>query len=185
MTLLYSKKLSGFPKKKSYKDYKKSFYVDPYKIEFTTNKVKLEKITNSQKESRRIINYVSLAEKGRVPTNVSYYNPRVLLVGDKFYIVVGVSDKDYLKNKEIIELDKDKTLGIDININSIVTSDNTKRERITTKEKYHKIEKRFKKAQEKLSHKYQILTEEKRKRHNCVYHRINQYDELQHDPNRI
>ena len=159
----YFKKLSSFPKKKSYKDYKKSFYVDPYKIEFTTNKVKLEKITNSQKESRRTINYVSLAEKGRVPTNVSYYNPRVLLVGDKFYIVVGVSDKDYLKNKEIIELDKDKTLGIDININSIVTSDNTKRERITTKEKYHKIEKRFKKAQEKLSHKYQILTEEKRK----------------------
>lgn len=157
------KKISEYPNKKSFKDYKKSFYVDPYKIEFTDKKVKLEKISNSQKESRRIINYISLAERERIPTNTKYYNPRVVLIGDKFYIVVSVSDEDYLGNKNKKELDSEKIVGIDININSVVTSDNTKIERVTTKDKYHKIEKRFKKEQEKLSHKYEILKKEKRK----------------------
>ncbi len=161
--LRYFKKISKYPNKKSFKDYKKSFYVDPYKIEFTDKKVKLEKISNSQKKSRRIINYISLAERERIPTNTKYYNPRVELIGDKFYIVVSVSDEDYLGNKKKKELDSEKIFGIDININSIVTSDNTKIERVTTKDKYHKIEKRFKKEQEKLSHKYEILKKEKRK----------------------
>ena len=39
----YFKKISKYPKRKTYKDIHKSFYVDPYKIKFTENKVKLEK----------------------------------------------------------------------------------------------------------------------------------------------
>jgi hypothetical protein len=45
----YFKKLSKYPVKKKYSDRHKSFYVDPYKIAITVNKVRLEKIANNQK----------------------------------------------------------------------------------------------------------------------------------------
>ena len=87
----YFKKLGSYPVRKSYKDKKKSFYMDPFKIEFTDRKVKLEKITNNQKANRQVLNYICLAEKNRIPQNVSYYNPRVSYDGEYFYITVGVS----------------------------------------------------------------------------------------------
>lgn len=151
----FLKNVSSYPVRKTYKSYKKSFYVDPYKVLFTDKKVRLEKISNNQKKNRLVLNYISLAEKGRIPTNTKYYNPRVLLVGDRFYIVVGV-DKEASPNKK--ERTKD-TLGIDINVNSIYTSDNTEYVRITNTIKYKKTEKKLKKIQRRLSHKKLLLEE--------------------------
>ena len=74
----FFKKESKYPNRKTYKDNHKSFYVDPYKIRFSDSKVKLEKIANNQKENRTVLNYVSLAEKKRIPTNAKYYNPRIV-----------------------------------------------------------------------------------------------------------
>ena len=150
----FFKKLSKYPVKKSYQSYNKSYYVDPYKIEFSDKKVKLEKIANNQKENRRILNLISLAEKNRIPTNATYYNPRVVLEGDKFYIVVSVDDEYAPKKKK--ELNKDKTIGIDVNIKSIVTSDNTVYETVTKKEDYKKAKKQFKKTQRIMSKRYII-----------------------------
>ena len=108
----FFKKESKYPNRKTYKDNHKSFYVDPYKIKFSDSKVKLEKIANNQKENRTVLNYVSLAERKRIPTNVKYYNPRVVYDGYRFYIVVSVEDKlaPIKKNKEL----QDKTIGIDL-----------------------------------------------------------------------
>ncbi|MGM9971797.1 MAG: RNA-guided endonuclease InsQ/TnpB family protein [Anaeroplasmataceae bacterium] len=150
----YFKKLSGYPVKKEYQAYKKSFYVDPYKIEFTDRKVKLEKIANNQKENRRVLNLISLAEKNRIPTNATYYNPRVVLEGDKFYIVVSVDDEFAPKKKK--EINKDKTIGIDVNIKSIVTSDNIVYETVTKTKNYKKANKQFKRAQRKMSKRYEL-----------------------------
>ena len=150
----FFKKLSKYPVKKSYQSYKKSYYADPYKIEFSDKKVKLEKIANNQKENRRILNLISLAEKNRIPTNATYYNPRVVLEGDKFYIVVSVDDEYAPKKKK--ELNKDKTIGIDVNIKSIVTSDNAVYETVTKKENYKKARKQFKRTQRIMSKRYII-----------------------------
>ena len=150
----FFKKLSKYPVKKSYLSYKKSYYADPYKIEFSDKKVKLEKIANNQKENRRILNLISLAEKNRIPTDATYYNPRVVLEGDKFYIVVSVDDEYAPKKKK--ELNKDKTIGIDVNIKSIVTSDNTVYETVTKKENYKKAKKQFKRTQRIMSKRYKI-----------------------------
>ena len=150
----FFKKLSKYPVKKSYQSYKKSYYADPYKIEFSDKKVKLEKIANNQKENRRVLNLISLAEKNRIPTNATYYNPRVVLEGDKFYIVVSVDDEYAPKKKK--ELNKDKTIGIDVNIKSIVTSDNTVYETVTKKENYKKARKQFKRNQRIMSKRYII-----------------------------
>ena len=156
----FFKKISKYPVKKSYQSYKKSYYVDPYKIKFSDKKVKLEKIANNQKENRQIINLISLAEKNRIPTNVAYYNPRVILEGNKFYIVVSVDSKNAPKKK--IELNKYKTIGIDVNIKSIVTSDNVLYETITKKENYKNAKKKYKRTQRIMSRRY-ILSKKSNK----------------------
>ena len=150
----FFKNISKYPVKKSYQSYKKSYYVDPYKIEFSDKKVKLEKIANNQKENRRILNLISLAEKNRIPTNAIYYNPRVVLEGNKFYIVVSVNDEYAPKKKK--ELNKDKTIGIDVNIKSIVTSDNIVYDTITNKENYKKAKKKYIRTQRIMSKRYII-----------------------------
>ena len=147
----FFKKLSKYPVEKKYQSYRKSFYVDPYKIQFTDRKVKLEKIANNQKENRRVINYVSLAERDRIPLNCKYYNPRIILDGDKFFVVVSVDDEYAPKKKK--DVNKDKTIGIDVNISSIVTSDNVVYESATKLENYIKAKKRYKRFQRKLSKK--------------------------------
>ena len=148
----YFKKLGKYPVKKSYKDRKKSFYVDPFKIDISSNKVKLEKLTNSFKSNRQILNWVKLAEVDRIPTNVSYYNPRVSYDGTNFYLTVAVKDEFAPKKKrnELIN----KTIGIDLNISEIVTSEDIRYKQVIKTHKYKKINRRKKRLQRALSRKY-------------------------------
>ena len=148
----YFKKLGQYPVRKSYKDKKKSFYVDPFKIEFTDRKVKLEKITNNQKANRQVLNYVNLAEKGRIPTNVTYYNPRVSYDGECFYITVGVSDEHAPKKKR--KESDGRVIGIDLNNAEIVTSENIIYKQATKTKTYKKIKSRKRRLQRSLSRKY-------------------------------
>lgn len=163
----FFKKQSKYPKRKTYKDIHKSFYVDPYKISFTDNKVKLEKITNNQKQNRQVLNYINLAEKKRIPLNIKYYNPRVVYDGNRLYIVVAVDDinRPVMKNKETNELATKETnsIGIDLNINSIVTSVNKRYETVNKELRVKRLNKRLKRTQRKLSKKYLIKEEQKRK----------------------
>ena len=148
----YFKKLGKYPNKKSYKDIKKSFYVDPYKIAFTSNKVKLEKIANNQKSNRQVLNWVNLAERDRIPTNVKYYNPRVTYDGTHFYLTVGVDDEFAPKKKR--EKTDDRVIGIDLNNAEIVTSENIRYKQATKTKTYKKIKNRRKRLQRALSRKY-------------------------------
>ena len=161
----FFKKESKYPNRKTYKDKHKSFYVDPYKIKFTDNKVKLEKIANNQKENRTVLNYVSLAEKKRIPTNVKYYNPRVVYDGYRFYIVVSVDDSHapIKKNKELL----DKTIGIDLNISSIVTSENKVYVSINKENKVKKATRRMERLHRQVSRKYEVAKKEKIKLKEC------------------
>ena len=147
----YFKKLSKYPVKKKYNNYKKSFYVDPYKIDFSDKKVRLEKIANNQKQNRQVLNWVNLAEKDRIPTNISYYNPRLLLEGNRFYIVVSVDDIHSPKKKIT---PTDNVIGIDVNNKSVVTSDNDVYKSVTSNKKYMKALKTEKRLQKKLARKY-------------------------------
>ena len=148
----FFKKESKFPNRKSYKDKTKSFYVDPYKIEFTDKKVKLEKIANNQKSNRQVLNYISLAEKNRIPLDVKYYNPRVVFDGDRFYIVVAVDD-EYAPKKKIKEK-VDEVIGIDLNISTIVLSNNKKYKSINKERKTKKATRKLKLLQRKASRRY-------------------------------
>ena len=159
----YFKKLGKYPNKKSYKDIKKSFYVDPYKIAFTSNKVKLEKIANNQKSNRQVLNWISLAERDRIPTNVKYYNPRVTYDGTHFYLTVGVDDEFAPKKKR--EKTDDRVIGIDLNNAEIVTSENVRYKQATKTKTYKKIKNRRKRLQRALSRKYITCNPENKKRY--------------------
>ena len=148
----FFKKESKFPNRKSYKDKTKSFYVDPYKIEFTDKKVKLEKIANNQKSNRQVLNYISLAEKKRIPLDAKYYNPRVVFDGDRFYIVVAVDD-EYAPKKKIKEK-VDEVIGIDLNISTIVLSNNKKYKSINKERKIKKATRKLKLLQRKATRRY-------------------------------
>ena len=148
----FFKKESKFPNRKSYKDKTKSFYVDPYKIEFTDKKVKLEKIANNQKSNRQVLNYISLAEKKRIPLDAKYYNPRVVFDGDRFYIVVAVDD-EYAPKKKIKEK-VDEVIGIDLNISTIVLSNNKKYKSINKENRIKKVTRKLKLLQRKSSRRY-------------------------------
>ena len=150
----YFKKLSKYPNKKRYNDCKKSFYVDPYKIDFTNNKVKLEKIANNYKSNRQVLNWIKLAEKDRIPLNVKYYNPRISYDGFHFYLTVSVDDVNAPK-KKIKEKDN-RVLGIDLNNKEIVTSENKRYVQATKTKAYKKIKRRKKRLQRALSRKYII-----------------------------
>jgi putative transposase len=148
----YFKKFGKYPNRKSYKDKTKSFYVDPFKIGFTDKKVRLEKIANNQKANRGVLNWVSLAERGRIPTNISYYNPRVSYDGEYFYLTVGVAD-EYAPKKKRAESD-DKVIGIDLNNAEIVTSENIRYKQATKTKEYKRLNNRKKRLQRALSRKY-------------------------------
>ena len=159
----YFKKLGKHPVRKSYKDRKKSFYVDPFKIDFTSNKVRLEKIANNQKSNRQVLNWVKLAELNRIPLGVSYYNPRVSYDGENFFITVGVID-DKAPKKDIKPSD-DRTIGIDLNNASIVTSESKVYKQATKTKSYRKIKNRKKRLQRALSRKYLKCTSNNSKKY--------------------
>lgn len=161
----FFKKLGKYPNKKQYKDSVKGFYVDPYKIKFTDRKVKLEKICNSMKSNRQVLNYISLAERDRIPTSIPYYNPRIKLEHDRFYICVSVDD-EYAPNKKKLKL-KDTVIGVDVNLKSIVTSDSSFYKTINTESKIKKYEKKLKREQRAASRKYEKAKLETRKLSTC------------------
>ena len=75
------KKKVGFPKYKSRKKNKPSFYQDVFKIKFESNRVKLEGLAGSTRKNRCKLNYIKLAEKDRIPTNTKIANPRITFDG--------------------------------------------------------------------------------------------------------
>ena len=111
------------------------------------------------------MNYISLAERSRIPTNVKYYNPRVVYDGYRFYIVVSVDDEyaPVTKTKELTN----KTVGIDLNISSIVTSENKAYVSINKEKKVRKATKALKRLQRKASRKYEVAKKEKKSLREC------------------
>jgi len=149
----FLKKNSKYPKKKKYSNYPKSMYVDPYKIRFTNNKVKLEKLVNTKKQNRQVLNWIKLSEKDRIPLNCKYYNPRVSFDGENFWLTVGVEDA-YRPKKKLNKVTND-TLGIDMNIKEIVTSNKIHYQNVNKDKKIKKEIKKLKRIQRSLSRKYE------------------------------
>ena len=149
---------SDFPKFKSKKKSKPSFYVLGDGIEFTDTHVKLMKLSNSMRKNRRKLNWVRLAEVGRVPTNCKYSNPRVTFDGINFWLSVSIEVEDST------ELPTNEGIGIDLGVKDLaICSDGNIYRNINKTKEVKRLEKKKKRLQRKLSKKYVANKYEKTK----------------------
>lgn len=149
---------SDFPKFKSKKKSKPSFYVHSGKIEFTDTHVKLMKLSDSTRKNRRRLNWVRLAEVGRVPTNCKYSNPRVTFDGINFWLSVAIEVEDST------EVPTNEGIGIDLGIKDLaICSDGVTYKNINKIREVKRLEKRKRRLQRKLSKKYVVNERKKTK----------------------
>lgn len=153
---MFFKGKTKYPRFKSRKRSKFSFYVDTSKIKFTDNSVKLEKLTDGKSSKEQRFNWIKLSEKNRIPygAGISYLNPRVSFDGVHWYISVSV---DVVSNNNPVEL-TDESLGIDVGVKNLAVFSNNMPpiKNINKTQRVKKLEKRLKRLQGKLSRKYDM-----------------------------
>ena len=144
----------SYPKLKSPENSLPSFYYEACTLEITKTHVKVENMTDSVRESRHGINWIRLCEKGRIPVNAKYYNPRFKYDGLDWYITVGVRVQPEMKKYY------NEGIGIDLGVNTLaVCSDGHIYKNINKTEKVKKIENKVKRLQVALENKKRINKE--------------------------
>ena len=83
-----------YPKFKSKKRSKPSFYQDNVAIRFTDTHVKVEGFPGSKRPNKQRLNWIKLCEKGRIPPNVKYLNPRFTFDGLHWYVSVSIETEN-------------------------------------------------------------------------------------------
>lgn len=146
----FFKGLCKYPKFKSKKHSTLSFYQDNIKIQFTDTHVKVEKFSMSKKQNKQKLNWIKLCEKGIIPINCKYTNPRFTYDGLYWYVSVGIEVDD----NTIIP--SNEGIGIDLGIKKLaVCSDENTYENINKTQKVKKLEKRKRRLQRSISRKYE------------------------------
>ena len=148
---------SKYPKFKSKKHSKQSFYQDNVKIQFTTTHVKIEGFATSRKKNKQKLNWIKLCEKGRIPTNCKYMNPRITYDGLHWFVSVSIETD---VNSDI---PTKEGIGIDLGLKylAICSNGNTYKNMNKTN-KVKKIEKRKRRLQRSISRKYNMNKEGER-----------------------
>ena len=147
----FFKGYSKFPQFKSKKHSIPSFYQDNIKIQFTETHVKVEGFATSKKKNKQKLNWIRLAEHGRIPTeNVKYMNPRIKYDGLNWYITVGIE----YENSTIFP--SNEGIGIDLGIKDLsICSDGSTYKNINKSQKVKQLEKRKRRLQRSISRKYE------------------------------
>lgn len=139
-----------YPRFKSKKHSVPKFYQDNLKIKFTDTHVKVEGFAISKKKNKLKLNWIRLAEHGRIPTDCKYYNPRIKYDGLNWWITVSVEyeDSDALPSND--------GMGIDLGIKDLaICSDGNTYKNINKSQKVKKLEKRKRRLQRAISRKYE------------------------------
>ena len=148
--LRFFKKQAKFPKFKSRKRSKPSFYQGCFKIKATDTHIKLEKISNSLRKNRQIANWIKLSEKNRIPLVNSYLNPRITFDGLHWYISVGVEHPD-----DTVPVPTGQGVGIDLGLKELaVCSDGHTYGNINRTDRVRKLEKQKRRQQRQIARKY-------------------------------
>jgi putative transposase len=147
----FFKGVAKHPKFKSRKHSAPKFYQDNIKIQFTDTHVKVERFSAGRKKNKQKLNWIRLAEHGRIPTDCKYYNPRIRFDGINWWITVGI------ECKENTSFPSNDGIGIDLGIKDLaVCSDIDKPYKNINKTKIvKKLEKRKRRLQRSISRKYE------------------------------
>ena len=147
----FFKGYSKFPRFKSKKHSVPKFYQDNVRIKFTDTHVKVEGFATSKKKNKQKLNWIKLAEYGRIPTNTKYMNPRIKYDGINWWITVSIEYEDSTS------LPFNDGIGIDLGIKDLaICSDIDKPyKNINKTQKVKKLEKRKRRLQRSISRKYE------------------------------
>ena len=142
---------SKHPKFKSKKRSKPSFYQDNVAIKFTDTHVKIEGFATSRKKNKQKLNWIKLCEKGRIPTNCKYMNPRFTYDGLHWWVSVSVEVDNNTNSPPISE-----GIGIDLGLKDFaICSDGNTYKNINKTNKVKKIETRKRRLQRSISRRYE------------------------------
>ena len=146
----FFKGYSKFPKFKSRKFSKPSFYQDNVKIKFTDTHVKVEGFATSKKKNKQKLNWIRLAEYDRIPTDGKYINPRIKYDGLNWWLTVGIEDENFNN------IPTNEGIGIDLGIKDLaICSDNNKYKNINKTKTVRKLEKQKRRLQRSISRSYE------------------------------
>ena len=146
----FFKGLSRFPKFKSRKKSTPSFYQDNVKIQFSETHVKVEGFATSKKKNKQNLNWIRLAEHGRIPTDCKYSNPRIKFDGLNWWITVGIEYPDSVVASE------NEGVGIDLGIKDLaICSDGNKYKNINKSNEVKKLEKKKRRLQRSITRSYE------------------------------
>lgn len=131
-----------YPRFKSRKHSKRSFYNDTEKLKVKPNKrVLIEKV-----------GWMETSEQ--IPVGVKYYNPRISFDGKYWYLSVGIEQA--FEKEELT----DEVVGIDLGITTLAVCSNGKKvENINKTKEVRKTEKRLRRLQRSVSRKYEMNRE--------------------------
>jgi len=156
--------MNGHPKFRSKKNGDFRFYQDNVKIQFTNTHVKLESIAGSKKKNRQRLNWIRLAEKGRIPVGMKYTQPRITFDGENWWLGIGFVVKYKLKPMRGLKFVRKQPkrpytegMGIDLGIKDLaIISDSTVVKNINKSHTIRKLKKKRRRLQRQVSRKYQI-----------------------------
>ena len=140
-----------YPKFKSKKHSTPSFYQDNIQIRFTDTHVKVEGFSMSKKKNKQKLNWIKLCERGRIPTDCKYMNPRFTYDELYWYVSVGIEVDDNTS------LPSNEGIGIDLGIKDLaICSDRNTYKNINKTKRVKKLEKRKRRLQRSISRRYEI-----------------------------
>ena len=129
-----------------------SFYQDTDKIKITATHVKLELIATSRRKNRQRLNWIRLAEIGRIPVGAKYAQPRITFDGRNWWLSVSIEFEEPTPAENYGEV-----IGIDFGIKNLATcSDGTIYQNINRTKKVRKLKKKQRKLQRSISRKYEM-----------------------------
>ncbi len=133
-----------------------NFYQDPCKIQITATQVKLESIATSKKRNKQKLNWIRLAEVGRIPVGVKYENPRITFDGLNWWLSVAVEFADPKPAENCGD-----SVGIDLGIKSLaVCSDGKFYPNINRTKTVRRLKKKQRRLQRSISRKYEMSKKE-------------------------
>ena len=139
-----------YPKYKSKKKSRPSFFQDPVKIKFTGTHVKVEGFATRKRANKQKLNRRRLAERNRIPTDCKYYNPRITFDGINWFISVGVDMNEYKSKLNT------NGVGIDLGLKDLaICSDGNTYKNINKSETVKKLEKKKRRLQRGISRSYE------------------------------
>ena len=146
----FFKGLQRYPRFKAKKKSMPKFYQDNIKIQFRDTHVKFEGFSFSRKANKQKLNWVKLAEHGRIPTDAKYRNPRVSFDGLNWWISVCVEFPDCRDRSN------HDGIGIDLGIKDLaICSDGNTYKNINKSQTVKTLEKCKRRLQRSVSRKYE------------------------------